>query len=134
MNALPALDDDIRRLAEEFRDCRQLLVAVGDETRQHLIVETMLIGDCSGIRVGTIAERTHLSRPAVSHHIQILKAAGILKVRREGTRNYYYFDRDMAALDRLIALLRHIKTVMRQIPGSQPDGGGESEQEENSWI
>ena len=46
---------------------------------------------CNGVRVGTITEKTHLSRPAVSHHIQILKEAGILKVRKEGTKNYYYF-------------------------------------------
>lgn len=125
---MPALDDDIRRLTEEFKDCRQLLVALGDENRLHLIMEMMLVEDCSSIRVGAIAERTHLSRPAVSHHIQILKAAGILKVRREGVRNYY-FDRDMAALDRLIALIRHVKAVLRRIPGVD-DSGGESEQEE----
>ncbi|MCI7813283.1 MAG: ArsR family transcriptional regulator [Robinsoniella sp.] len=51
--------------------------------------------ECSGVRVGKITQKTHLSRPAVSHHIQILKDAGIVKMRREGTKNYYYLDADM---------------------------------------
>lgn len=60
----------------------------------------------SGVRVGEITEKTHLSRPAVSHHLQILKEAGILKVRKEGTMNFYYFDPDMASFEKLIGMLQ----------------------------
>ena len=48
-------------------------MAVGDENRLHLMIEMMQMGNCSGVRVGDITEKTHLSRPAVSHHLQILK-------------------------------------------------------------
>ena len=78
--------EEIQHLAEEFERCQKILLALGDENRQHLMLEMMRIGDCRGVRVGTITEKTHLSRPAVSHHLQILKDAGILKVRREGTK------------------------------------------------
>ena len=61
------------------------------------------MGKCSGVRVGEIAEKTNLSRPAVSHHLQIMKDVGIIRVRREGTKNYYYFDPEMEAFERLIA-------------------------------
>ena len=37
-----------------------------------------------------ITEQTSLSRPAVSHHLKILKNAGLISIRRDGTRNYYY--------------------------------------------
>lgn len=37
-------------------------------------------------------KKTHLSRPAVSHHLKILKEAEIVNLRREGTKNYYYLD------------------------------------------
>ena len=50
----------------------------------------MLGGQCGGSRVVDIAEKTNLSRPAVSHHMQILKDAGIVKTRKEGTYVYYY--------------------------------------------
>ena len=99
--------EDIRRLAQEFEECRKLLVALGDENRQHIILEMMRMEECGGVRVGVITEKTHLSRPAVSHHLQILKEAGIVKMRREGTKNYYYFDTDMEAMNRLVAPIRN---------------------------
>lgn len=107
---------ELNGLAEEFESCRQLLLALGDENRQHLILEMMRMGQCDGVRIGAITEKTNLSRPAVSHHIQILKAAGLLKMRREGTKNYYYFDADMEAMDRLIQMLIHAKEVMERLP------------------
>ena len=110
-------NSDIDKLAEEFKKCQQILSALGDESRQHLILEMMQMENCDGVRVGEITERTHLSRPAVSHHIRILKQTGILKVRREGTKNYYYFDVDMESLDRLAQMIDHIKEVMRSLPG-----------------
>lgn len=113
---MPEHSKTIRQLAEEFKSCQKILLALGDETRQHLILEMMKIEDCGGVRVGTITERTNLSRPAVSHHIQILKEAGILKMRQEGTKHYYYFDADMEAMGRLIRMLEHVKTLMEQLP------------------
>lgn len=44
------------------------------------------------MRVGEIKERTHLSRPSVSHHLRILKDAQIISVRKEGAKNYYRLD------------------------------------------
>lgn len=107
---------EIKQLAEEFESCQKVLLALGDENRQHLILEMMKIEDCGGVRVGTITEKTNLSRPAVSHHIQILKEAGILKMRREGTKHYYYFDADTEAMNRLIRMLEHAKRFMEQLP------------------
>lgn len=103
---------DIEKLAEDFENCRKVLVALGDENRQHLILEMMKMEDCSGARVGDITERTRLSRPAVSHHLQILKDAGILKVRKEGTKNYYYFNPDTEGFDSLIQVLKKAKELM----------------------
>lgn len=94
--------EEIKRLSEELQSSRKLLTALGDEVRQHLILVMIQSGDCTGLRVNEIAEKTALSRPAVSHHLQILKEAGILKMRREGTKNYYYFNEDAGAIDSLI--------------------------------
>lgn len=115
--------EEVQRLAEEFESCRKILLALGDENRQHLILEMIRIGQCGGVRVGDITEKTHLSRPAVSHHIQILKDAGLVKLRREGTKNYYYFDADMEAIGRLIRMLTRAKRIMEQLP----DRSGEND-------
>lgn len=76
-----------------FQKCKDAFTAIGDETRQ-LILLVLLESDLSGIRVGEIAEKTYLTRPSVSHHLQILKKAGIVAVRKEGTKNYYYLSVD----------------------------------------
>ncbi len=113
---MPEYKAEIDQLAAEFERCRTMLLALGDENRQHLILEMMRMGQCGGVRVGHITEKTHLSRPAVSHHLQILKDAGILKVRREGTKNYYYFDADTEAMDQLLQMLEHAKRIMERLP------------------
>lgn len=59
-----------------------------------MLLLTLLESDLSGIRVGEIAEKKHLTRPSVSHHLQILKETGIVTMRKEGTKNYYYLSVD----------------------------------------
>lgn len=107
---------ELSALAKNFADCSKILTAIGDETRQHLILEMMKMGDCSGVRVGNITEKTNLSRPAVSHHLQILKDAGIVKVRKEGTKNYYYFDPEAESFERLISTLRMAMDMAKALP------------------
>lgn len=83
---------EIPRLKEQFLRCRKTLVAIGDPTRQQIILAMLSSGSCGGVRVGEITAKSHLSRPAVSHHLGILRDAGLINMRREGTKNYYYFD------------------------------------------
>lgn len=103
-------------LAEGFVACTKMLAAIGDETRLHIILEMMKMGQCSGVRVGAITEKTNLSRPAVSHHLRILKDAGIVKVRKDGTKNYYYFDPEMESFERLIATLQLAMDISKSLP------------------
>ena len=42
--------------------------------------------------VGVIARRMPVSRPAVSQHLKVLKEAGLVADRPEGTRRVYYID------------------------------------------
>jgi DNA-binding transcriptional ArsR family regulator len=44
--------------------------------------------------VGEIARELPVSRPAVSQHLRVLKSAGLVRERREGTRNYYSLNGD----------------------------------------
>ena len=114
---------DIKLLATEFQDCQKVLTAIGDEVRQHLILSMMQGNDCNGMRVGDIAARTSLSRPAVSHHLQILKNAGIIKMRRDGTKNFYYFDANMDSFNKLVSMLTHAREIMLALP----DRSGEND-------
>jgi DNA-binding transcriptional ArsR family regulator len=61
------------------------LDALGDPTRR-AIIELLGDGDRS---VGEIAGRLPVSRPAVSRHLRVLKEAGLVRDRPEGTRRLY---------------------------------------------
>lgn len=106
---------DIERLQKEFNDCEKFLAAIGDETRQRLIC-VMLTLNCSGSRVIDIAEKTNLSRPAVSRHISILKKAGIVKSRKEGTFIYYYLEPSETEIEKMTRLMSDIKTITENLP------------------
>jgi DNA-binding transcriptional ArsR family regulator len=73
------------------------LDALGDPTRR-LVFKRLRKGSRS---VAEIARGMDVSRPAVSQHLKVLKAAGLVMVRAEGTRRLYAVDtRGIEALRR----------------------------------
>lgn len=84
--------EETRLLQEHFHQCMPIFIALGDEVRLSII--EALSGNVPrirrGLNVNEITEQTNLSRPAISHHLKILKDAGLVDIRREGTANYYY--------------------------------------------
>ncbi|WP_340371569.1 metalloregulator ArsR/SmtB family transcription factor [Peribacillus sp. FSL E2-0218] len=103
--------DQLNVIREDFIHCQKVLMAIGDETRQSILL--VLMGtDCeTGLRVGEITEQTHLSRPAVSHHLKILRDAGVILMRKEGTKNFYYIN-VRTKLDLLKTLMMDIDKFM----------------------
>jgi DNA-binding transcriptional ArsR family regulator len=66
----------------------RILDALGDPTRR-TVFKRLRGGSRS---VGEIAEGMDVSRPAVSQHLKILKAARLVVDRAEGTRRLYAVD------------------------------------------
>src|SRR5215813_11359714 len=64
------------------------LAALGDPTRRQ-IFERLKTGPRA---VGDLARGLPVSRPAVSQHLQVLKSAGLVADRAEGTRRVYQID------------------------------------------
>jgi DNA-binding transcriptional ArsR family regulator len=62
--------------------------ALGDPNRR-AIVELLAAGDRS---VSELAGELPISRPAVSRHLRLLKQAGLVADRAEGTRRLYRLD------------------------------------------
>lgn len=111
---------DIERIKQKLQSCQKMFLAFGDETRQY-IISILLCGECSGNRVVDIAKKTNLSRPAVSHHMQILKNAGIVKTRKEGTCIYYYLDPEDKEIKKMIDLFSDIQKIMKNVPNRSGD-------------
>src|ERR671937_2921531 len=66
------------------------IAALADPTRRR-VFERLRAGPRP---VGEIARGLPVSRPAVSQHLRVLKEAGLVRERREGTRNYYSVNGD----------------------------------------
>lgn len=66
-----------------------VLDALGDPTRRALLERLRDHGPTSA---GELAEGFAVSRPAVSQHLGVLRDAGLVRVRAEGTRRVYSLD------------------------------------------
>ena len=64
------------------------LAAIADPTRRQ-VFERLADGPRS---VGDLAQGLPVSRPAVSQHLKVLKAAGLVSDRAEGARRIYEID------------------------------------------
>jgi DNA-binding transcriptional ArsR family regulator len=65
------------------------LTALGDPTRRAIFER---LGRGGPRAVGELAGELPVSRPAVSQHLKVLKAAGLVIDRRDGTRRLYQLD------------------------------------------
>lgn len=73
--------------------------ALADPTRRK-ILRLLRAGSLSA---GEIAERFHLSKPTLSHHFRVLRAAGLVRAERRGTSIVYTLQAN--ALEELAAEL-----------------------------
>jgi DNA-binding transcriptional ArsR family regulator len=64
------------------------LKALGDPTRQ-LIFEQLAKRPLAVVELANVVP---ISRPAVSQHLKVLKDAGLVIVRQQGTRHFYQVD------------------------------------------
>lgn len=71
-------------IAEGFEELSKTLTALGDSSRQ--IIFTVLLEHIEPMRVGDIAELSHFTRPSVSHHLKVLREAGLVDMFEEGTK------------------------------------------------
>lgn len=59
--------------------------AIADETRQQI----MALCCCRRLNVGDIAREIGVTQPTASHHLAILRDAGLVTIEREGRETYY---------------------------------------------
>jgi ArsR family transcriptional regulator len=74
------IDMNVRKI-----DSVEFAKALADETRQ----EIMRMCCCKWLGVSEIVESLDVSQPTVSHHLSILRRAGLVKVRRQGKQVFY---------------------------------------------
>ena len=66
--------------------------ALGDPVRRRLL-ELLATGEQpAGALVAALQARVRITQPAVSQHLKVLREAGLVRVRAEGTRRLYAVD------------------------------------------
>jgi DNA-binding transcriptional ArsR family regulator len=95
----------LRAIPREWRTISRAFTALGDEHRQRIVL-TFERGE--RLNVGQIVEVSTLSRSAVSHHLKLLRDAGVLESRKEGKEVFYWVNKRFLE-DSLHSVLEYIR-------------------------
>lgn len=111
--------EELHNTREILHSCLPLFIALGDEFRQQLIIDIAAAGE-KGINVSDLSENSKLSRPAISHHLKVLKDMGMIAPEKIGTQIFYKLalHKDLEKLsdfinsiNRVIESLKEEKTI-----------------------
>jgi ArsR family transcriptional regulator len=73
----------------DFKQITRFFTAMGDPIRLQIL---LLLRD-KPLNVGEIANQFQISRPAISHHLRVLKDANILDSEKSGQEVYYTMNK-----------------------------------------
>ncbi|OEH92266.1 ArsR/SmtB family transcription factor [Bacillus solimangrovi] len=88
-----------------FRDCIPLFQTLSDPYRQDIV---LMLAEQERLTVNEIVEQVTLSRPAVSHHLKILRDTGLVTSEKNGTKHYYSLNLD-SSIEKLKRLILAIE-------------------------
>lgn len=74
----------------EWMDTVEFARALADETRQRI----MALCCCQQLSVSDIVNALNVSQPTVSHHLSVLKRAGLVRSERRGKQVLYTLNRE----------------------------------------
>jgi ArsR family transcriptional regulator, arsenate/arsenite/antimonite-responsive transcriptional repressor len=81
--------------------------ALNDPTRR-AILELLRKGD---LPAGSIAEHFDMSWPSISHHLDLLRQAGLVQTEKSG--QYIYYSLNTTVVDEIIQWLMQVKNKRR---------------------
>ncbi len=84
----------VNQMTMSTEKAMRLLDGVRDPNRLEII---FLLGKGAPLNVGDISDqfKSKISRPAVSHHLKVLKDAGIVRSEKIGQEIFYRLDREV---------------------------------------
>ena len=89
-----------------WKNVSRIFTALGDEHRQRILL-TFEPGE--RLNVGQIVEVSTLSRSAVSHHLKILKEAGVLDSEKIGKEVHFRLNKKQVK-ESLVAVIDYLKS------------------------
>lgn len=70
----------------------KIFEALGDPVRRYILELVATCEQPAGTVVAAVQRFTRISQPGVSQHLKVLRDAGLVRVRAEGTRRVYALD------------------------------------------
>jgi ArsR family transcriptional regulator len=95
---------------DAFRNCILLFQALADPARQNIII---LLSERERLTVNEIAQNAKLSRPAISHHLKILRDTLMVSIDQKGTQRFYYLELNDA--------IDHLKIFVDRVEATCPN-------------
>jgi len=108
-NLAPPADPSGARAAEKvIREVVHIFRLLSDESRLRILAYLTQHGE---LHVSDLCARLGQSQPAVSHHLALLRVAGLIEPRREGKHNFY-----SVRIDRLSDMLAKLLSISGTMP------------------
>lgn len=101
--AMPELSEQLEK------DVVQVFKLLSDETRLRVLMHLIREGE---LHVTALCDKLGQSQPAVSHHLALLRVAGLIEARRDGKHNFYSVR------------TKHFHRLLTEIFGSLAEGSG----------
>jgi ArsR family transcriptional regulator, arsenate/arsenite/antimonite-responsive transcriptional repressor len=98
------------------KDLAQLFKLLADETRLRILD---LLGARKELCVRDLWQRLGQSQPAVSHHLGLLRMAGLVDTRHEGKHIYYRIDRQR--FEQLMEMIQQTRVGSQVLAHGEPD-------------
>jgi DNA-binding transcriptional ArsR family regulator len=96
----------LRAIPREWRNLSLVFAALGDEHRQRILL-TFEPGE--RLNVGQIVAVSTLSRTAVSHHLKVLREAGVLGSEKIGKEVWFWLEKEF-----LLSALGDVRDYLRE--------------------
>ncbi|GBG14597.1 ArsR family transcriptional regulator [Novimethylophilus kurashikiensis] len=95
----------IQHLPEDWQSISAIFVAMGDPQRQRLL---LAFEPGERLTAGQLCDASPLNRTTVSHHLKVLRQAGVLNSEKVGKEVFYWVNREAvaAALDNVLAYVK----------------------------
>ncbi|GAB2878421.1 hypothetical protein GCM10027046_03060 [Uliginosibacterium flavum] len=84
--------DYSRAIPPAWHSMAAVFIALGDEHRQRIVLS---FEPGERLNVGQIAEVSTLARSTVSHHLKILREAGVLASEKIGKEVYFWLNKPL---------------------------------------
>lgn len=100
----------LKPIPAAWRSTSKVFTALGDEYRQRILLS---FEPGKRLTIGEIVAMSTLSRTAVSHHVRVLRDAGVLSSRKQGREVHLWIDKAY--------LQKNLQAVLDYVR-DQPDG------------